>query len=162
MTHPTELKTLSVHLLAEDRSLSARDYEEYRATLTRRIAAARRTERIAYWVCVVSGVISFVLMFIGGSKVAGDFDPWSKEATTLSLVLAAVFLCSTVLFCTLLASYYSRFRPQTRQVQESFRDLRWAQLEVRVEALQKDVALLLHERMRHEPAREPEKSPPTE
>jgi hypothetical protein len=162
MTYANDSKTLSSQLLAQDRSLSEGDYEKYRTNLTRRIESARRTEQIAYWICAVSGVVSLCLMFVGGSKILGDFDPWSKDATAVSLTVAAVYLVSTIVFCVLLASYYSRFRPRTRQAQEQFREIQWLQLEARLEALQKDVALLMNERRRNEPIRESEKSPPTE
>src|SRR6186713_2601056 len=98
MTHATDPKNLSLELLDQDRSLSEHDYAQYREKLTRRIEAARRTERIAFWVCAVSAVLSFSLMFVGGSGVIGAFDPWSKDATPLSITVAAIYIVSTILF----------------------------------------------------------------
>ena len=62
-------------------------------------------------------------MFVGGSKLIGDFDPWSKGATVASVAAGAAYLLATALFFLSLAAYYSRFRPRVRDAEGRFRDL---------------------------------------
>jgi len=142
MAESCELNLSAASLLAQDTVAKSDQYRDYREKLTRSLESARRRERIAFWVCVVSGVLSFGLMFVGGSGVAGSFDPTDKNATTLSTILTVIYVSSMILFGVLLASYYSRFRPKTRQANENLRDLQMLQLAAQVDALQRDVSVL--------------------
>jgi len=81
MAELTDLNSLWSRLLAQDSQVAENEYHDYREKLTRSLGTARRYERIAYWVCAVSGVTMFLLMFVGGSGVVGGFDPWDKDAT---------------------------------------------------------------------------------
>lgn len=155
MARLNDPSSVSSKLLAQDPWIQGGNYDEYRAKLARTIEAAQGRERLAFWVCTVSGVLSFLLLFVGGSKVTGSFDPWSKNATVLSVTLGAIFVVSSVLFWVLLASYYSRFRPLTRQAQENLRDIQQLQLAARIEELQAELAQL-KERLPSASRREPE------
>jgi hypothetical protein len=142
MAESHELDLSPASLLAQDAIATSDQYRDYREKLTRSLQSAQRRERIAFWVCAVSGVLSFVLMFVGGSGVVGSFDPTDKNSTILSTILAVIHVASMILFGVLLASYYSRFRPRTRQAHENLRDLQMLQLAAQVDALQRDVAVL--------------------
>lgn len=109
-------------LLQQDEPLNETQYQKYRAKLENALRAAERRLKVTGWVVVVSGVTSFTLMFVGGSKLLGDFDPWSKEANVASVAAGVVFLLATVVFYVSLASYYSRFRPTIKDAKERLRD----------------------------------------
>lgn len=142
MAESQDLNLLASSLVAQDAIVNSDQYRDYRENLTRALATALHRERIAYWVCAVSGVLSFGLTFVGGSGVVGSFDPYSKDATFLSITLAVTCVVSSIAFWLLLASFFSRFRPMTRQAREDLRDLQLLQLATQVHALQKDVASL--------------------
>jgi hypothetical protein len=109
-------------LLRQDEPLSDSEYQEYRRKLENALTAADRREKRAGRIVVASGVISLTLMFVGGSKLLGDFDPWSKDANVVSVAAGVVYLLATGLFFLCLASYYSRFRPAVRDAKERLRD----------------------------------------
>lgn len=137
--------SFAARLLEQDEVMSGPEYAAHRDQLAGAISTARWRERIAYRVCAISGVIAFTLMFVGGSGVLGSFDPASRDATVLSVGLGVIYVICMVTFCVLLASYYSRFRPGTRQAREDLRDWQLAQLESHVSALAKQVAELARE-----------------
>lgn len=85
---------------------------------------------------------AFELLVEKYDRVLGSFDPWSKEATPLSIALGVIYVISSVAFWTLLASFYSRFRPRTRAAEDSLRDVQLLQLASQLESLQKEVAAL--------------------
>ena len=124
-----KLQSMSDKLLEEDPMLAGEEYERYRAKLTSALARAEFRECLAYRVCLVSVVIGFSLMFVGGSRLFGSFDPWDSTATPLSIALGSVYVVATILFWVLLASYYSRFRPNSRRAQDALRDEQICQLE---------------------------------
>ena len=162
MDEPTDLNSLWSRLLAQDSQVAENEYRDYREKLTRSLGTARRNERIAYWVCAVSGVTMFLLMFVGGSGVVGGFDPWDKDATPLLIALGVIYVISSVLFWLLLASYYSRFRPATRQADESLRDIQILQIAARLDLMQKDLASLMSDRLGAESAHKTKSLPPAE
>lgn len=155
MAEQDPVVSFSTQLLAQDSSNADPRYRKYRERLAHALDTARRRERIAYWICAVTGPISFALMFVGGSGVLGSFDPWSKEATPLSITLAVIYVISSVAFWILLASFYSRFRPRTRAAEDSLRDAQMLQLASQLESLQKEVAALKNERPSSDSIREP-------
>ena len=122
-------KHLSQELLAQDAALSGENYSSYRRQLDAALQRAERREIQAHRVCLISGIVSFTLMFVGGSKAFGSFDPWDKAATPVSILLGAVFWVSSIMYWVLLASYYSRLRPNTRRSQERVRDEQLQQLQ---------------------------------
>ena len=116
-------KNFASQLLRQDIPLSDSQYREYRQKLEEALRAAERRERLAYRVVLGSCVVMLALMFLGGSRWLGAFDPWSKDATIMSVVAGVVYLFATVTFFLTLASYYSRFRPRVRDTKEQLRDL---------------------------------------
>ena len=119
--HP-DPSDFAARLLRQDEPVNEVKYQEYRMKLENALRAAEQRLKVTGWVVVVSCVISFTLMFVGGSKVIGDFDPWSRNANVASIVVGVVFLVATVLFWVSLASYYSRFRPGLADAKERLRD----------------------------------------
>ena len=162
MAELTDLNSLWSRLLTQDSQVAENEYHDYREKLTRSFGTARRSERIAYWICAVSGVTMFLLMFVGGSGVVGGFDPWDKDATPLSIVLGVIFVISSILFWLLLVSYYSRFRPTTRRAEENLRDIQILQIAARLDSMQNDIASLMSNRLGAESAHKTKNLPPTE
>lgn len=122
MTDPAAQRRFAAQLLQQDQPLSDPEYKEYRMNLECVLSRAERREQVARYVVLVSLVLSLVLMFVGGSKVLGDFDPWSTRSTSISVVLGVVYVAATVLFWVSLASYFSRFRPGIRNAQDQIRE----------------------------------------
>lgn len=123
MAKPGERTDLAAALLRQDPFPSEAQYQEYRHMLDK---ALQRAERRLAWtgrVVIGSALVSLTMLFIGGSKLLGDFDPWSKEATPLSVTAGVVYIVATALFFLSLASYYSRFRPRVRETREQMRDM---------------------------------------
>ena len=73
----------AMQLLQQDQPFSESEYKEYRMKLEDALTAARRRERLVGHAAWVSFLIGVVLMFVGGSRVVGDLDPWSRDATIL-------------------------------------------------------------------------------
>jgi hypothetical protein len=140
-------------LLGQDDPLSDAQYQEYRRGLDDALRAAERRERLAGRVAVGSCAVSLTLMFVGGSKLIGDFDPWSKGASVVSVAAGVVYLLATTLFFLSLASYYSRFRPRVRDVKERLRDLVLLDLQRQIRELREQAG-------RHSGRDEPDSGPP--
>ena len=110
------------------------------------LTTAQRREKLAGRVVVVTFVISFVLMFVGGSKLVGEFDPTSKNANIVSMTLDAIYFVCAVTFPLSLASYYSRFRPKVREAKEQMRDTNILDLQREIYELRKQVATISQNR----------------
>ena len=145
------LQSMADKLMAEDPMLTGEEYERYRENLKLALARAEFRERMAYLVCLASGVISFSLMFVGGSRIFGSFDPWDRSATPISITLGVTYVVASIVFWVLLASYYSRFRPSTRRAQETIRDEQVKKLERSVEELKVLLIALQESRSSSEP-----------
>jgi hypothetical protein len=78
-------------------------------------------------------------MFVGGSQVVGSFDPWDDDATIVSVTLGAIYCVAGVVFWIALASYFSRFRPRTREVKDNLRDARMLELEREITELRREI-----------------------
>jgi hypothetical protein len=122
-------------LLQQDESLSDSKYQEYRMKLENALRVAERREKLAGRVVVASCVITVTLMFVGGSRLLGDFDPWSKEANFVSVAAGVVYLLATGVFFLSLASYFSRFRPGVKAAREEIRDAMLLDLQRQVREL---------------------------
>ncbi|MCA9057912.1 MAG: hypothetical protein KDA85_05415, partial [Planctomycetaceae bacterium] len=108
-------------LLQQDTIFTDTAYEEYRMTLNDALDRAERNEKRTGWTAISCFVIALGLMFVGGSQVVGSFDPTDKDATAVSITLAAIYAVSAIVAWLALASYFSRFRPRTRQAKENIR-----------------------------------------
>jgi hypothetical protein len=122
-------------LLQQDEPLNESKYQEYRESLEKAFRTAERRLVLTGWFVVLSGVISLTLLFVGGSKLIGDFDPWSKNANISSVAAGVVFVLATVLFWVSLASYYSRFRPGLKDTKERLRDASILELQRQIREL---------------------------
>lgn len=122
-------------LLQQDEPLNESKYQEYRENLEKAFRTAERRLVLTGWVVVISGVISLSLLFVGGSKLIGDFDPWSKNANIASIAAGVVFILASILFWVSLASYYSRFRPGLKDTKERLRDASILELQRQVREL---------------------------
>jgi hypothetical protein len=140
MNDPRDPNSLAARLLRQDEPVSPARYQEYRAKLEAAVTAARWRERLAGRVVVISCVLSLTLMFVGGSKVLGPFDPWSKEATPLSVSAGVVYCLATGVFWLSLASYFSRFRPGVSEARERLRDADLLELQQQVRELREELA----------------------
>jgi hypothetical protein len=97
-------------------------YKEYRMSLENALTRAERRER---WMGRIAGsafLVGMILMFVGGSKVVGDFDPWSKDATIFSAALGVIYVIASFAWPLSLAAYFARLRPKIRDLKEQIRD----------------------------------------
>ena len=134
----SEKKTrFAAQLLQQDEPVSDTQYKEYRMKLDIALTKAERREQVARHVVVVSCVVSFALMLVGGSRILGDFDPWSRDATILSVVLGVVYCIAVVTWLLAMASYFSRFRPRVRDIKEQIRDTAILALQCEIADLRK-------------------------
>jgi hypothetical protein len=129
-----------MQLLLQDQPLSASDYREYRVRLEQALTTAERRGKLAAWVAGASFAIAFVLMFVGGSKAVGDFDPWGKNATFLSVTLGVLYVIAMIAWPVALAVGFSRFQPRAREIKEQIRDTSILALQVEIAELRKEIA----------------------
>ena len=122
MTDSPDPRAFASQLLRQDGGWDDREYRAYRARLERALAGAERRERVVFLVCSASCVAMVTLMFVGGTGVLGEFDPWSKGATAWSVAAAVAYVLSTAVFFLSIASYYSRFRPRSKRAREQLRE----------------------------------------
>lgn len=103
------------------------------------LTIAERREKLTGRVAGVSFVVGLVVMFVGGSRVFGSFDPGSNDATIVSLTLGAIYWIAVIAGSVGLASYYSRFRPKIREIKEQIRDANILALQCEVAELRKQI-----------------------
>jgi hypothetical protein len=126
-------------LLKQDKPLKESDYKEYRMRLEDSLNRAERNERLVGRIVIICFVLAFVLMFVGGSQVLGSFDPWDNDATIFSVTLGVVYVVALVAAWVGLASYFSRFRPRTREAKENIRDAHMLDLERQIQVLRSEI-----------------------
>lgn len=122
MADTPDRNSFATQLLRQDKPLSDAEYRAYRERLADALVAAERRVLWTGRICAGSLVVSLALMFVGGSSLIGDFDPWSKGATFWSVAAGAVYWLATIVFFLSLASYYSRLRPRVRDTKDELRD----------------------------------------
>lgn len=145
MTKSHDPNSFASQLLRQDEALSDSQYQDYRRKLEQALLRAQRRERLAYWISVTSGVIWFglLLTIMFFRRSIGDLDPWSKNANVWSVAVGLAYVVSVVAFFLSLASYYSRFRPGTREAKERLRDASILELQRQIGQLRQQVADLL-------------------
>src|SRR6056297_1344471 len=84
-------KSLTENLIAQASLISTPEYEEYRMNLRQKLLTSKRNAKLAFHVCWVSFFLSIVLMFVGGTKVVGAFDPYEADANFLSVTLGSLY-----------------------------------------------------------------------
>ena len=135
-----ESSQFAAQLLQQDNSFNDLAYQEYRMNLDIALTAAERREKLAGRVAGVSFVVGVVLMFAAGSRIIGSVDPWDKGATLLSVTLGVLYWLAVVAGLVSMASYYSRFRPRIREIEEQIRDARILALQAEIGELRKQIA----------------------
>lgn len=140
---------LASQLLQLDEPLNDSQYKEYRMSLETALTLAQRREKRAAWVAGVAFAVSLILMFVGGSEIVGDFDPWSPRATFLSSTLGVIYFVANIVWPVSLASYFARFRPKIRDIKEQIRDTSLLALHSEIAELRKQVGAMSR---RDEPA----------
>ena len=119
-------------------------YEAYRMKLESALNRAERVERITFHIGWVSFLTSVTLSLVGGTQIAGSFDPYDANANPLSITLATIYVLASIAWPLSLASLYSRFRPRIRSVKQEINDARNEQLQREVKELREQL------RNRHE------------
>lgn len=110
-------------------------YEEHRMNLEFALNRAERNERNTGYVCAIAFVVSFVLMFVGGSQVLGAFDPYDKDANALSVTLGAIYVLASVTWPIALAVGFSRLRPRIANLKQEITDAKIESLQLEVSKL---------------------------
>lgn len=131
MNNSTQLSQIANQLLQQENHQYESEYKEYRMKLETALTATERRERLTGHLVWMSFLVAFVLMFVGGSKVFGPFDPTEEGANYVSIALSLVYVVAAIIFPISLASYLSRFRPQSVSARSKLREAN--QLVVRTE-----------------------------
>jgi hypothetical protein len=126
-------------LLQQDEPLNESEYKKYRTNLEDALNRAERNEKLVGRIAVICFVVAVALMFVGGSRVLGSFDPWDNNATVLSVTLGVIYCAAGVTFWFAIASYFSRFRPRTREAKDTIRDARVLELEHEINELRRQI-----------------------
>jgi len=132
----------ALQLLAQDQSLTDSDYKEHRMKLEQALTIAERREKWTVRVAGTSFVLGIILMFVGGTKVFGEFDPWSTDATILSVTLGLIYAISTITWPIALAVGFSRYRPRIREIKEQIRDTSLLALHSEIAELRKQIGAM--------------------
>ena len=156
MTNPRHDEDFASILLKQDESLSDSQYKDYRMNLENALSAAERKEKLAGHVAAGAFAVALILMFVGGSRVLGAFDPWSKDANPLSITLGVIYVLASVTFPLALAVGFSRFRPAVGTAKEKIRDAMLLDLQREIRDLRRRIA---PESLPKEPEQPP--SPPS-
>jgi TRAP-type C4-dicarboxylate transport system permease small subunit len=131
-----------MQLLAQDQSLTDSDYKEHRMKLEHALTIAERREKLTVRVAGTSFVLAFILMIVGGTNVVGEFDPWSKEATILSVTLGVIYAISAITWPIALAVGFSRYRPRVRELKDQIRDTSLLALHSEIAELRKQIGAM--------------------
>ena len=139
MSSSPEKSRFAEHLLEHDEPLPPSDYKAYRMNLENALASAERREKLAARTALAAFVVSAVLMFVVGSRVFGDPDPWSRNATVWSVSLGAIYAMASIVWPLALAVGFSRFRPRVKEIKEQIRDTGILALQSEIRELRKQV-----------------------
>ncbi len=139
MTDPGSAARFAFQLMQQDESLHQPQYKEYRMELEKSLERAVAREKLASRVAVVAFLVGLSLMFVGGSRVCGSFDPWSADATALSVAMGVIYVLASVVWVVALASYLSRFRPGVRRARERLLEQSISELRQEVQELRRQV-----------------------
>lgn len=142
MTDSSPSNRLALQLLQQDQPLSDVEYKEYRMKLEQELRTVEYREKLALRAASVSIVIAFIVMIIGGSSLVGDFDPWSKDATILSITLGVIYVLAWIVFLVSVATSVSRFLPRKRELKAEILEVTILTLHGEIAELRKQVATL--------------------
>ncbi len=130
---------LASQLLQLDEPLTDRQYKEYRMSLESALTLAQSRQKLTGRIAVTAFAVAMILMFVGGTKLVGDFDPWSDDSTLLSITLGGINVIANVTWPIALAIYFSRFRPKIADIKEQIRDTSLLLLQTEVAELRREV-----------------------
>jgi uncharacterized membrane protein len=137
---PTEpSKHLGDQLLQQESSSSGAEYDDYRKKLEAALERSERRKTLVGRVALIAFVTSFVLMFVGGTRVVGSFDPWDARATPLSMILGVIYFLSLVVAPVALVSFVVRWL-QVGKARGQMRDLAVEQLQREVRQLHEQLS----------------------
>ena len=140
MANSTPTIQFAAQLLRQDQSLTELEYKEYRMKLELSLSKAELAEKRAVTVAAGSFAVAMALMFVGGSKIVGDFDPWSKGATALSVMLGGIWVLCSVTWPLACAAALTRFRPRVKDLKEQLRDASILALHSEIAELRKQIS----------------------
>lgn len=103
------------------------------------LTLAQSRQKLTGRIAVTAFAVAMILMFVGGTKLVGDFDPWSDDSTLLSIILAGINVIANVTWPIALAVYFSRFRPNIADIKEQIRDTSLLLLQTEVAELRREV-----------------------
>lgn len=126
-------------LLRCEETIHSPRYEEYRMNLQTALSRAERNERWTFNLGWISFLLALILMFVGGSKVVGAFDPTDTRANPLSITLGIIYFLANITWPLALASHYSRFRPIRLELKGKLRDAEIADLKHEVAELRRQL-----------------------
>lgn len=129
--------------LLDEENINISEYEEYRMNLELALNRAERFERITFHICWITLLLSFGLMFVGGTQVVGAFDPTDSKANPLSITLGVIYVLACIAWPLSLASLYSRFRPRIRNIKQEISEAKIDDLQREVQQLRSDVQRLI-------------------
>ncbi len=142
MLNPHDTSRFANQLLRQEKLLNESEYKEYRMKLENALNTAERREKLAGHVVWMSFLVGLVLMFVGGTKVFGSFDPWDKDATVFSVTLGVIYGLAMVAWPLALAIGFSRFRPRVREIKEQIRDTHVLALQCEIAELRKQIGAI--------------------
>lgn len=149
MSKPKHETSFSEQLLQQESSFQQTRYQEHRMNLEEQLNRLEIREKHVLSACKILLVITFILMFVGGSEVLGGFDPWNENANILSVTLGLLYLICAV-SCPMLAAYYfSNLRPTTRRTRDDLLHYSIKELSLTVEQLGEEIAELKKNRNQH-------------
>jgi hypothetical protein len=112
-------ENFSTRLLQQEEALQQPRYEEYRMQLEAELARAEQREKLVARIAAGSLIVAVLILPLAGTEAIGGFDPWNENANFLSISLGVIYVIAASTAAILIASYYSRFRPRTRQTREN-------------------------------------------
>jgi hypothetical protein len=139
MDSPHHPKMFATELLQQEKRSHDSKYQEYRMRLENALTVAERRAEFTRRVAAVCLVLGLVLLFVGGTKIFGSFDPWDDKATIVSVALGVMNVLAWTIGLVGMASYYSRFRIAIRETREAIRDTHLLALRQEIAELRQQV-----------------------
>lgn len=132
--------SLGARLLQQDAGLTNDEYRDYRMKIEMALNSAERAEKRLTWIAGVSFGVGLVLMFVGGDKTFGSFDPYESTANAVSITLGVIYVAANILFLLSIAVYFLRYRPRLSQARFDIRDADILALKREVNELRDQIA----------------------
>lgn len=118
MSESPHQKEFSEQLLQQEEGLNLASNKEHRMKLEQTLVQAERREKIVERIGKWSLLITFALSLVGATKLFGDFDPYHKGATYISIILGVIYAVSAVVATLAIGIYFGRLRPVVKRLRE--------------------------------------------